>query len=86
MTLCVFAMIECTPRKCIYDLLSPSACVFSAARVCVCEGCVRFCGCACERTGVEILRHVTAGGPMPMGKDGAEKETTVATATPSWSG
>lgn len=41
---------------------------------------------ACERTGVEILRHVTAGGPMPMGKDGAEKEMTVATATPSWSG
>lgn len=35
-TLCVFAMIECTPRKCIYDLLSPSVCVFSAARVSVC--------------------------------------------------
>lgn len=35
-TLCVFAMIECTPHKCIYDLLSPSVCVFSAARVSVC--------------------------------------------------
>lgn len=48
--------------------------------------CVWFCVCVCERTGVEILRHVTAGGPMPMGKDGAEKETTVAMATLSWSG
>lgn len=37
-------------------------------------------------TGVEILRHVTAGGPMPMGKDGKEKETTVAMAMPRWSG
>lgn len=44
------------------------------------------CECACVRMGVEILRHVTAGGLMPMGMDGAEKETTVATATPSWSG
>lgn len=23
--------------------------------------------CVCECMGVEILRHVTAGGPMPMG-------------------
>lgn len=44
------------------------------------------CVCVSEHTGVEILRHVTAGGPMPTGKDGAEKETTVAMAMPSWSG
>lgn len=42
--------------------------------------------CVCVNTGVEILRHVTAGGPMPMRKDGAEKEMTVAMAMPSWSG
>ena len=50
------------------------------------QGYVRVCFCVCEQTGVEILRHVTAGGPMPTGKDGAEKEMTVARATPSWSG
>lgn len=35
---------------------------------------------------MEILRHVTAGGPTPAEKDGAEKEMSVSTATPSWSG
>lgn len=54
----------------------------------VCEVSVRDhdCVCVCKGTGVEILRHVTAGGLMPMGKDGAEKEMTVATVTTSWSG
>lgn len=42
--------------------------------------------CVCGDAGVDILRHVTAGGPMPMRKDGAEKEMTVAMAMPSWSG
>lgn len=42
--------------------------------------------CVSVDTGVDILRHVTAGGPMPMRKVGAEKETTVAMAMPSWSG
>lgn len=44
------------------------------------------CVCARVFTGVEILRHVTAGGLTPTGRDEAEKETTVAKATPSWSG
>lgn len=44
------------------------------------------CLCVCVDTGVDILRHVTAGGPMPTRKDGAEKEMTVAMAMPSWSG
>ena len=47
---------------------------------------VSTCVCVCVRTREEILRHVTAGGPMPTVKDGAERETTVATATQSWSG
>lgn len=77
-TLCVIAFMT---------LLLPNACVFSSACACTCF-CLYECVyvCVCERTGVEILRHVTAGGPMPTGKDEAEKEMTVATATLSWSG
>lgn len=44
------------------------------------------CMSVCECTGVGILRHVTAGGPMPVGKDEAGTGRTVATATPSRSG
>lgn len=55
---------------------------YEAITVVLCE---RVCVCV-RKTGVEILRHVTAGGLMPTGKDGAEKEMTVAKATPSWSG
>lgn len=52
----------------------------------VSQACKSVCVCVCVDTGVEILRHVTAGGPMPTRKDGAEKEMTVAMVMPSWSG
>ena len=42
-----------------------------------------WCVCVCVDTGVDILPHMTAGGPMPTRKDGAEKEMTVAMAMPS---
>ena len=82
--LCVFVLRWLNAHlvcNCLYE--SPFACLCIFLSMCVY---VFLLVCVSVCTGVEILRHVTAGGPMPTGKDEAEKEMTVATVTLSWSG
>lgn len=59
--LCVLVLLYLNVHlvcQCIYDSLLPNI-----QHVGLCA----FCVCVCACTGVEILRHVTAGGLMPMG-------------------
>lgn len=79
-----FYAILCLSVGVLFLCMNASLCFVLKEHIYLCV-----CVSVCVRMWVENLRHVTAGGPMPSGKEKAERGAVVAMETPpcgSWSG